>query len=122
MKNSAVVSIIGTTARSPVLQHSNMDPCCAIALAGSEESTFRKKSRYRVVLTLPLPMKNVAVEVDGEDVVLVDASFPLTLQATDMEEEERSHGTPMYQFQRLHSFYEALRMRSKPRMAIRMHI
>jgi len=100
VQNSGGVSMIGKSARSSMLPHFEMDPLTD-ALAGARQNRFTKKSGYRVVLTLHPHMKNIAVEVDGEDVVLEDASFPLTLEATDKEEEKRFHGIPLSQFQRL---------------------
>jgi transcription antitermination factor NusG len=60
------------------------------ALAGIEGIVVRKKSRYRVVLTLHLLMQSIAIEVEAEDVAPVDTSFPLTLQATDKQMEKRA--------------------------------
>jgi transcription antitermination factor NusG len=47
------------------------------ALAGVEGIVIRKKGGFRVVLTLSLLMQSIALEVDGDDVELVDASSPL---------------------------------------------
>jgi transcription antitermination factor NusG len=48
------------------------------ALAGVEGIVIRKKSGFRVVLTLSLLMQSIAIEVNGDDVELVDASSSLT--------------------------------------------
>jgi transcription antitermination factor NusG len=47
------------------------------ALAGVEGIVIRKKSGFRVVLTLSLLMQSIAIEVNGDDVELVDASSSL---------------------------------------------
>lgn len=73
------------------------------ALAGIEGIVVRKKSGYRVVLTLDLLMQSIAIEVDGDDVELVDASFPLTLEARD-KEIEQPQPSPLYQFNCLDSY------------------
>ena len=118
MKSSGIVSLIKCSARSSM--HAVMGPSSVSALAGVEEITFRKKSSYRVVLTLD-PLSEVAVEVGDEDVVLENASFPLALEVTDIQEEERFHDKLVYQFQRLDSHSETLGACSQPRMAIHMH-
>jgi hypothetical protein len=48
------------------------------ALAGVEGIVIRKKSGFRVVFTLSLLMQSIAIEVNGDDVELVDASSSLT--------------------------------------------
>jgi transcription antitermination factor NusG len=55
------------------------------SLAGVEGIVVRMKGGIRVVLTLSLLMKSIAIEVDGDDVELVETSFPLTLEATHRE-------------------------------------
>jgi len=54
------------------------------ALTGVEGIVIRKKSGFRVVLTLSLLMQSIAIEVDGDDVELVDASSPV-MEATYQE-------------------------------------
>jgi len=44
------------------------------ALAGVEGIVVRKKSGFRLVLTLSLLMQSIAIEVDGDDVEFVEAS------------------------------------------------
>jgi transcription antitermination factor NusG len=73
------------------------------ALAGLEGIVIRKKSGIRVVLTLDLLMQSIAIEVDGDDVEPVDASFPLTLEATDKEIKQLQRD-PLYQFKCLDSY------------------
>jgi transcription antitermination factor NusG len=68
------------------------------ALAGLEGIVLRRKSGFRVVLTLDLLMQSIAIEVDGDDVEPVDTPFPLTLEATDKEIEQPQR-TPLYEFQ-----------------------
>lgn len=46
-------------------------------LAGVEGIVIRKKSGFRVVLTLSLLMQSIAIEVKGDDVELVDGSSTL---------------------------------------------
>lgn len=72
------------------------------ALAGLEGIVLRKKSGFRVVLTLDLLMQSIAIEVDGDDVDPVEAS-PLTLEATDKETEQPQRA-PLYQFKCLDSY------------------
>jgi transcription termination/antitermination protein NusG len=57
------------------------------SLAGVEGIVIRTKGGIRVVLTLDLLMKSIAIEVDGDDVESVEASFPLTLEAPHREKE-----------------------------------
>jgi hypothetical protein len=71
-----------------------------------EETSFRKKSLNCVVLTLDQPMKSSAVEVDGRGAAFESASLLPTLEATDIEEEERSGGIRLYQFRKLDSCSE----------------
>jgi transcription antitermination factor NusG len=73
------------------------------ALTGLEGIVVRKKSGFRVVLTLDLLMQSIAIEVDGDDVEPVDASFPLTLEATN-KEIEQPQGAPLYEFKCLDSY------------------
>jgi len=73
------------------------------ALAGVEGIVARKKSGLRVVLTLNLLMQSIAIEVDGDDVELVDASSSLTLEATDRNIEQPQR-TPLYEFKCLDSY------------------
>lgn len=56
------------------------------ALAGLEGIVIRKKSGFRIVLTLSLLMQSIAIEVDGDDVELVDTSSSLTLEIKDKED------------------------------------
>ena len=55
------------------------------ALAGVEGIVIRKKSGFRVVLTLSLLMQSIAIEVDGDDVELVSASSSLMVGGTYQE-------------------------------------
>ena len=73
------------------------------ALAGLEGIVVRRKSGFRVVLTLDLLMQSIAIEVDGDDVEPLDASFPLTLEATDKEIEQPQR-TSLYEFKCLDSY------------------
>jgi transcription antitermination factor NusG len=75
------------------------------ALAGIEGIVIRKKSGYRVVLTLDLLMQSIAIEVDGDDVGPVDTSLPLTMELKnrDIEQPQR---TPLYQFNCLDPYPE----------------
>lgn len=73
------------------------------ALAGLEGMVVRKKSGYRVVITLELLMQSIAIEVDGDDVEPIDASFPLVLEATDKEIEQPQR-PPLYEFKCLDSY------------------
>lgn len=73
------------------------------ALTGLEGIVVRRKSGFRVVLTLDLLMQSIAIEVDGDDVEPVDTSFPLTLEATDKELEQPQR-TSLYQFKCLDSY------------------
>lgn len=75
------------------------------ALSGLEGIVVRRKSGFRVVLTLDLLMQSIAIEVDGDDVEPVDASFPPTLEATDKEIEQPQRA-PLYQFKCLDSYPE----------------
>ena len=75
------------------------------ALAGIEGIIVRKKSGYRVVLTLDLLMQSIAIEVDGDDVEPVDASLPLT-NATDRNIEQPQQ-SPLYQLKCLDSYPES---------------
>jgi transcription antitermination factor NusG len=69
------------------------------SLAGVEGIVIRKKSGMRVVLTLSLLMQSIAIEVDGDDVEFVEASSPLTLEATHKEKEiEKLKQPTLYQF------------------------
>jgi hypothetical protein len=70
----------------------------------AEEIVVRKKSGYRVVLTLDLLIQSTAIEVEGDGVRPVDTSFPLSLQVTDKEIEKRA---PLYQFHCLGSDFES---------------
>jgi transcription antitermination factor NusG len=56
------------------------------ALAGVEGIVIRKKSGFRIVLTLSLLMQSIAIEVDGEDVEPVDASSSFIVQSTYEED------------------------------------
>jgi transcription antitermination factor NusG len=76
------------------------------ALSGIEGIVVRKKSGFRVVLTLDLLMQSIAIEVDGDDVEPVDSSSPLTLEVTDKREEEAQR-VPLYQFKCLDSYPES---------------
>jgi transcription antitermination factor NusG len=67
-------------------------------LAGIEGIVVRRKGGLRVVLTLDLLMQSIAIEVNGDDVELVDASSPLTLKVTD-KELEKAQRIPLYEFQ-----------------------
>ena len=68
------------------------------ALAGVEGIVIRKKSGIRVVLTLSLLMQSIAIEVDGDDVEFVEASFPPALDTTHREKEiENPQRLPLYQ-------------------------
>ena len=103
-----VVSMIGTASRPAALPdfevealQAGLDPMRAEphplltvgqrvrirrgALAGVEGFVIRKKSGFRVVFTLSLLMQSIAIEVDGEDVELVDASSPLMVEGTYQE-------------------------------------
>ena len=71
-----------------------------------EETPFRKKSLNCVVLTLDPPMKRIAVEVDGRGAAFESTSLLPTLEATDIEEEERSGGMRLYRFRNLDSCSE----------------
>lgn len=72
------------------------------ALAGLEGIVLRKKGGFRVVLTLDPLMQSIAIEVDGDDVELVDTSFPLKLEVTD-KEIEQPQLAPLYEFKCLDS-------------------
>ena len=74
------------------------------ALAGIEGIEVRKKSGYRVVLTLNLLVQGIAIEVDAIDVKSVDTLFPPILEATDKEIEKRAS---LYQFHCLDSDSES---------------
>lgn len=73
------------------------------ALAGLEGIVVRKKSGFRVVLTLDLLMQSIAIEVDGNDVEPVDTSFPLALEDTDKEIEQPQR-VPLYELKCLDSY------------------
>ena len=60
------------------------------ALAGIDGIAVRKKSEYRVVLTLNLLTQSKAIEVHGADVKPVDTSFQPMLEAKDKEIEKRA--------------------------------
>jgi transcription antitermination factor NusG len=77
------------------------------ALAGVEGIVVRKKSGYRVVLTLNLLMQSIAIEVDGEDVSPVDTSFPLTPRAIGKEDKEIEKRSPLNHFHCLDSDSES---------------
>lgn len=66
-----------------------------LALAGIEGRVVRKKSEYRVVLTLNLLTQSTAIEVHCADVRPVDRSFKPMLEAADKEIEKRAS---LYQF------------------------
>jgi transcription antitermination factor NusG len=76
------------------------------ALAGIEGIVVRKKSGYRVVLTLDLLMQSIAIEVDGDDVEHVDTPLPLTMGLKDRHIEQQQR-TPLYQFNCLDSYPES---------------
>jgi len=61
------------------------------ALAGLEGIVIRKKSGFRVVLSLDLLMQSIAIEVDGEDVESVDTSLSFTLQTIDEDTSPQPH-------------------------------
>lgn len=123
-----VVSIIGTASQpAPLPDHevealrSGLDPMRVEphplltagqrvrirkgALSGLEGIVLRRKSGYRVVLTLDLLMQSIAIEVDGEDVEPVETSFPLTLETIDkdLEQQQRTKRTSLYEFKCLDS-------------------
>ena len=75
------------------------------ALAGIEGIVIRKKSGFRLVLTLDLLMQSIAIEVNGDDVESVDASSPLTLEVIDRDEPSRR--VPLYEFKCLDSYPES---------------
>ena len=75
------------------------------ALAGIEGIVVRRKGGYRVVLTLDLLMQSIAIEVDGDDVELLDASIPLALEVTDKEIKQPQR-SPLYQLNCLDSYPE----------------
>lgn len=60
------------------------------ALAGIDGIAVRKKSEYRVVLTLNLLTQSTAIEVHGADVKPVDTSFQPMLEPKDKEIEKRA--------------------------------
>jgi hypothetical protein len=70
----------------------------------------RKKGRgHRVVLAPDLPMQKIAIEVDGEDAELVDASVPPTLKEIDKQIKKLAQ-TPLYQFNCLDSYPKSARV------------
>jgi transcription antitermination factor NusG len=81
------------------------------ALAGIEGIVIRKKSGFRLVLTLDLLMQSIAIEVNGDDVEPVDALSPLTLEVIDREVEPPQR-VPMYEFKCLDSYPESQVRRS----------
>lgn len=72
------------------------------ALSGLEGIVLRRKSGCRVVLTLDLLMQSIAIEVDGDDVEPLEASFPLTVEAIDKEVDQPQR-TSLYELKCLDS-------------------
>lgn len=126
-----VVSIVGTASRPTALPDFEVDalrtgldplrvephPLMTIgqrvriktgALAGIEGIVVRKKSGWRVVLTLDLLMQSIAIEVNGDDVETLDTSFSLTSEATD-KEIKASQWPPLHQVNCLDSHPESTR-------------
>jgi transcription antitermination factor NusG len=73
------------------------------ALAGIEGIVVRKKSAFRVVLTLSLLMQSIAIEVEGDDVELADTSSPLTVEVTDRDIKQLQQ-RPLCEFNCLDSY------------------
>jgi transcription antitermination factor NusG len=64
------------------------------ALAGVEGIVIRKKSGFRVVLTLSLLMQSIAIEVDGDDVELLGASSPSMVDGIYQDSYRQKDKTP----------------------------
>jgi transcription antitermination factor NusG len=63
-------------------------------LSGVEGIVIRKKSGFRVVLTLSLLMQSIAIEVDGDDVELLGASSPSMVDGIYQDSYRQKEKTP----------------------------
>ena len=68
------------------------------ALAGVEGIVIRKKSGFRVVLTLSLLMQSIAIEVNGDDVELVDAPSSSTETTYQEKYKQNANNTAVEKF------------------------
>lgn len=79
------------------------------ALSGIEGIVVRRKSGFRVVLTLDLLMQSIAIEVDGEGVEPVYTSSPLKLEVKD-QKVEQAQRVPLNEFPCLDSYPDCSQM------------
>ena len=59
------------------------------ALAGIEGFVVQKNKGVCIVLILDFLMQSIAIEVDGQDIELIDTSFPQALKAQTVKEQQR---------------------------------
>jgi hypothetical protein len=76
------------------------------ALAGIEGFVVQKNKGVRIVLILDFPMQSIAIEVDGQDIELIDTSFPQALKAQPVKEQQR---LALYDFHCLDSYSDSSR-------------